>query len=182
MLALGGQPLSPESERVRDAHAALMGAPNSADAQKAYLAAFPSSFREFLSIFMAPDFGQLYDGHDYIASLNGIGEAWPKETMRKLLKLGSDGTWDADAPNYLQDVTLTLSIAHATVFVASYSNLTMKEQEGLLTFLADGNEGPHPSFVALAAAVEKSGNSQLAKRMSGAAKASRTQADREHSR
>jgi hypothetical protein len=182
VLTLAGPELSPASERVKAAFSALSKSPTTAATQEAYLAAFPTDFREFMAIFMPPDFGQLYDGHEYIAPLRSIGEARPKEVMTKLLHLGAGGTWDADAPNYLQDVTLTLAISHTDVFITTYSGLSEKEKKGLLAFLADGIEGPSPSFGALATQVEKSRHPELVTRMLKEAKASQEAADHAHRR
>jgi hypothetical protein len=181
-MALAGQALSPASARVKAAFLALSRSPNSAETQEAYLVAFPADFREFMAIFMPPGFDQLYDGHEYIAPLRYIGDARPKEAMTKLLRLGAGGMWDADAPNYLQDVTLTLAIAHTDVFVATYSELSAKEQMGLLVFLAGGIEGPHPSFIALATQVKKSRHPELATQMLEGAKASQDASDHAHRR
>jgi hypothetical protein len=182
VLALAAPELSPSSQRVKAEFSALTNSPTTAATEEAYLAAFPSDFREFMAIFMPPDFGQLYDGHEYIAPLQSIGESHPEEVMMKLLHLGAAATWDADAPNYLQEVTLTLAMSHTHVFVTTYSGLSEKEKKGLLTFLADGNEGPKPSFGALATRVEKSHHPELATRMLEEAKASQEAADHAHSR
>ena len=182
LTVLGATPLSTASERVKAAHAVLATAPSDVTAQRAFLAAFPSNFPGFLAVFMPPDFDQLYDGHEYIYPLADIGKSLPKETMEKLLKIETRGKWDADAPNYLQDVTLTLANTDTNVFLASLARLKATEQLGVIAFLAAGIEGPHPAFITLALQVEHAGQLKLAKRMRKEAELSQAEADREHGR
>lgn len=65
--AFSNPPLSMESRLVRAAYVVLKATPASARAQLAYLSAIPKFRDKFLRIFMsAPDYGQLYDDHEYI--------------------------------------------------------------------------------------------------------------------
>ena len=174
--------LSLEAQRVQVSYTKLLAAPSDPTTQLAYLDEFPATYTEFLSVFMPPDFKQLYDGREYIFALDDIGKAFPEQTLRKLLPLETAAHWDADAVNYLQYVTLNLAVAYPQFFVRTLSKLSRKEQDGVIKFLADGIEGPHPSFLKLADRIESAGQTSLAKQMRKEANISKKRADNEHGR
>ena len=174
--------LIPAAERVKVAFVKLSKAPRDLSVQRAYLAAFPNNASEFMAVFMPADFGQLYDGHDYISALTSIGKALPEETMIKGLTIGAGAKWDADAPNYLQNILLDLAVANPKVFVSSLSSLDGPGQTNALTFLADGTEGPNEEFITLATQMKKAGRPDLTKRMLKEAQESQKRADHDHGR
>ena len=174
--------LSIEAQRVQTAYTKLLAASSNPSTQLSYLDAFPGTFTEFMSVFMPPDFKQLYDGHEYIFALNDIGKALPEQTLNKLLPLETAAHWNADAVNYLQEVTINLAMANPKLFIRTLSRLRKKDQDGVVKFLADGIEGPHPSFLELAKKIESIGQTLLAKQMRKEANISKKRADHEHGR
>lgn len=57
--------LSIEAQRLQTAYTKLLAASSNPTTQLAYLDSFPSTYTEFMSVFMPSDFKQLYDGHEY---------------------------------------------------------------------------------------------------------------------
>lgn len=174
--------LSLEAQRVQAAYTKLLSASSNPTNQLAYLNAFPCTYNEFISIFMPPDFKQLYDGHEYIFALDEIGKVFPEQTLSKLLPLETTARWNADAVNYLQHVTINLAMANPKIFIRTLSRLKKNDQYGVVKFLADGIEGPHPVFLQLIERIERSGQISLAKQMRKEVSVSTKRADHEHGR
>jgi len=174
--------LSSEAERVQKSYAKLVSSPNDPATQLAYLEAFPQTHDEFMTVFMPPDFKQLYDGHEYVYALRDIGTAFPEKTIELLLRIVATARWNADAVNYLQNVTLGIAFSNPQLFVRCLIALAKREQDGVVRFLADGIEGPKPSFLELADRIEEVGQALLAKRMREEAQISKERADHEHGR
>lgn len=66
---------------------------------------FPKDFKTFLSVFHRNDFGELYNNsHIYLDLLKHLSREYPDKVVYLLLGLSRDAKWDADAPNYLQDI------------------------------------------------------------------------------
>ena len=99
---------------------------------------FPKDFRTFLSIFRRNDFGALYDNsHIYLDLLKHLSDEYPNKVIYLLLGLSRDAKWDADAPNYLQDILTEYIINHFDLFIAPFKKLPIKDQKNISVFLAD---------------------------------------------
>ena len=149
--------LSDPAQRVKNAYAALVKAPSERNVQLAYLAAFPADFATFLAVFMPKDFKQLYDGHDYVFALSDIGNVLPEQTFAKILKIESTAKWQADAPNYLQHVSIKLALQHPRQFVSGLGRLSPSEQNGVIEFLVDGPHRPTEDFKKLTEELKRLG-------------------------
>jgi hypothetical protein len=69
--------------------------------------------------------------------LKHLSSEYPDKTVYLLLGLSRDAKWDADAPNYLQDILTEYIINHFDLFITPFKNLSIREQKNIAVFLAD---------------------------------------------
>jgi hypothetical protein len=152
-------PLSPVSQKITDAYNTLATKPNSKQIQKLYLETLPNDYKTFERVFDPPDFTQLYDSSDkYLFILNSIADSLPNDVCHKLISLAKHGelylkksAFIADAPNYLQHITIYFATKHPKLFVDSIKVLSKSQQDSLVTFLADvenhDSYDPYTTFI-----------------------------------
>ena len=127
--------MSPRERELAEAWAALKKNPHDSKTQELYLNAFPHNYKEFVAFFV--DGRNFSDGFDVIMLLPSLAENHADELGKLLIELGRDAKWDADAPNYLQDVTTVYAGQHAKTFASLINQLPPKDHSNLITFLAD---------------------------------------------
>lgn len=175
--------LLPEAQKVQAAYTKLTSEPSNASNQLAYLVAFPNNYEEFMSVFMPSDFKQLYgDSHEHFLLLADIGKQFPEQTLDRLLPIEAIARWDADALNDLQEVTISIAMDNPKIFAKCLFKQSKMKRDGVVQFLADGIEGPHPFLGELANRVERAAHVSLAKQIRHEAAISTKRANREHER
>ncbi|MDP4206499.1 MAG: hypothetical protein Q8859_10960 [Bacteroidota bacterium] len=119
---------------------------DSIEYQKLFFAAFPSDFSTFNSIYGYSDKKgpmPLYDTYEenisFLCKLDAIYST--KEYYNKLIILGINGQWDADAVEYLQECILSHINENPDLTIALLKQHNTKEIRSFLRFLFDG---PHP--------------------------------------
>ena len=127
--------MSPRERELAEAWEALKKNPHDSKTQELYLNAFPHNYKEFVAFFV--DGRNFSDGFDVIMLLPSLAENHADELGKLLIELGRDAKWDADAPNYLQDVTTVYAGQHAKTFASLINQLPPKDHSNLITFLAD---------------------------------------------
>ena len=114
---------------------------------KLFFAAFPDNYLSLNSIYgysdkagAMPLYG-LYNQHiEYFCRLNAIIPS--KIYFNKLVKLGINGQWDADAINAIQDCILSHANEKPNLIVTLLKQYNEKEIRSFWRFLFDG---PHPN-------------------------------------
>jgi hypothetical protein len=131
--------LIPEALAIKMAFDNLQKDSNSIELQKKYIDLFPDNEVIFKKVFASPNFDQLYMQSDlYIFKLSKIWDNDPELIGDKLIKLSIGFKyWDADAIGYIQHLSIDFANSHLSIFTKQVINLTSKEQDILITFLAD---------------------------------------------
>lgn len=122
--------------RLNSAYRELVQNPKSVELQKEFLAAFPNTWKVFLSTY---DFCPQKDltmynlGYDHI--VNGLGKLvtlLPDSVYcDKLIGISIGGRWEADAPNYLQLVVRKTMQKKSEVM---FQRLSLLRQEDVFSF------------------------------------------------
>lgn len=122
--------------RLKSAYRELVQNPKSVELQKEFLAAFPNTWKVFLSTY---DFCPQKDltmynlGYDHI--VNGLGKLvtlLPDSVYcDKLIGISIGGRWEADAPNYLQLVVRKTMQKKSEVM---FQRLSLLRQEDVFSF------------------------------------------------
>jgi len=154
--------LSPEGRKLTDAFAQLQKSPDDSVAQERYLEAFPKDFKTFLQLFDLHR--ELSDGHEYIYLLPSLANKHEVELGALLIQLGKGAHWDADAPNYLQQVTANYAGQHTKTFVSLIKLLSPTDRANLITFLADAeNHGAYKEYQDIIDRLRSTGQNRLEK-------------------
>ena len=132
-------------ESLKDAYSKAQGN-DSTRYKKLFFTLFPSNFVSFNSIYGYSDKSgsmplySLYEKHiSLFCKLNASQP--PKEYFNKLIKLGINGRWDADAVNALQDCILSHVNENSTLTITLLKQFKDIEIRSFWRFLFDG---PHP--------------------------------------
>lgn len=159
------QKLSIRSKEIKAAFERLNNHPDSKKDQLYYLDTFPDNQQDFIAVFNPSDYGQLYDGHDYINAFLKLDQYYPARVISKAINIGKGLTWDADAINYLQSGIVDLCNRHIKIFIRKLKSLSPKEQSHFITFLADvENYSAYPAYKQLIKALTAVGEKDLADR------------------
>lgn len=133
-----------KGEELRDYYNRAQGT-DSIKYQRLFLSSFPDNFSLFNSLYGyseekgAMPLNDVYENHiKFLCRLNSIGN---EEFLNKLVKLGIDGRWDADAVNLLQDCILNHIKENLSLAVTLLQQYKDKEVKKFWFFLFDG---PHP--------------------------------------
>lgn len=126
-----------DAEELKSAFTHLKATPNDRAAQKRYLKAFPQDYRGFMALFGSG--GSLADGYqcDYIFALSALQVHHSDQVGRLLVQLSKDAEYRADAPSCLQHVLANYGSRYTKAFAAFLHELSPKERDQLITFLAD---------------------------------------------
>jgi hypothetical protein len=130
-----GKKLSPRTQELSEALAALQRSPDDNAVQGRYLKAFPHGYDEFLVLFDTDD--ELYDGFKFIRALSSLGRAHEVELGKLLVGLAKDAHAEADALTYLQEATATYGGRYPRTFAGLLRQLPPPKQRQLITYLAD---------------------------------------------
>ncbi len=124
---------------------------------------FPKDFKTFLSIFHRNDFRELYaNSHIYLDLLKHLSSEYPDKVVYLLLGLSRDAKWDADAPNYLQDILTEYIINHFGLFITPFKKLPIREQKNISVFLADVETiATYPEFKTILNLLKKHNETKL---------------------
>ncbi|QKG54018.1 hypothetical protein [Hymenobacter sp. BRD67] len=129
--------LLPAAQRVEKAYLAWKTNPTSSVRQQAFIAAFPTTAKAFTAIFDPKDFGQLYDGHEYIEVLGQVGVKYPSPVLRRGIAICKTIAGISDAPSYIRHVTIQLSLKYPRLFADEVARLTSAERKALFKMWAD---------------------------------------------
>lgn len=160
---LGKVLLSPASKRVRTAYLTWKKHPTSAVQQQAFIEAFPATADVFTAVFNPKDFRQLYDGHEHIFALEQIGDEYPSRVLRRCIAIGKDVEGISDAPAYIHETIVKLTLTHPQLFAHEVTRLAATERRELFHFLANV-EGirDYPDYESLMRLMTKKGFSAYA--------------------
>ena len=104
-------------------------------AEQAFIDSFPQTYSDFLQLF---DYSHpLYDGHDYIETLQSLVSSHELTVGKLIVQLSKDAHYEADAPGYLQHVMVAYGCEDTLVFLTLLRELLPKERSNLIVFLAD---------------------------------------------
>jgi hypothetical protein len=159
--------LSDRARALSDALTELQKKPNDPVAQQRYLSAFPHDYKSFLQLFDLDQ--ELCDGYDFISVLPSLAKNHRAEVGALLVGLSKDAHWEADAPNYLQNDTLTYAGQHTTTLVSIVDKLSSPDRVNFITFLADTEyHGAYKEYQELIDHLRALGQSRLAKEFEAA--------------
>lgn len=143
-------PVFSQSERFKDiptlvnAYAALKHNPSSVEKQTDFLKAFPKSWADFCSIYNHYDYrmrkyDRLYsEASEHILALKSLDKVETPVLVDALVGLTYGSCWDADAPNYLQEVLHTLMAKQTDAFFDTLLTRTKAEQMDFWAFYWSG--------------------------------------------
>lgn len=112
--------------------------------QTVFLTAFPKNWYDFRSIYDHYDYrmdgyDRLYkEAHNHIAALTSLDQVDRSALAGTLIDLTYGSCWDADAPNYLQDVLHELMSKEADVFFRELSKRRSAQQFDFWAFYWSG--------------------------------------------
>jgi len=151
-------------EALKAAFASLKAKPADRAAQTRYLKAFPHDYRGFLALFGAG--GYLADGYqcDYIFALTTLQAHHSTEVGRLLVQLSKDAEYQADAPSCLQHVLAGYGSRYTKSFAGFLKELSAKERDQLITFLADSDADPVPEYQRIIRNLKQLNEAELAKK------------------
>jgi hypothetical protein len=154
----------PAGEALKAAFAGLKDKPADRGAQMRYLKVFPRDYRGFLALFGAG--GYLADGYqcDYIFALTTLQAHHSTDVGRLLVQLSKDAEYQADAPSCLQHVLANYGSRYTKSFVGFLKELSAKERDQLITFLADGDADPVPEYQSIIRNLKQLNEPELAKK------------------
>ena len=142
---------------------ALQRKPDDPATQERYLKIFPHDFASFMNLFGFDH--PLYDGAQYILALSPLGKTHPMEVGKLLIALAKDAHHEADAPNFLQQVTAAYAAQHTKMFAQLLKGLTPQKQTQLITFLAGAeNFHAYPEYEEIIKHLKGLGERDLANR------------------
>lgn len=93
---------------------------NSAEKQRAFFDAFPKTWNEYILTYgwLPPYKGNLYSYAGYHLCAFKNLPSIPQDTYcKRLIALSCGGHWEADAPNYLQEILVTYTMKHLDVML-----------------------------------------------------------------
>jgi hypothetical protein len=112
-----------------------------------YLSIFPSSFEKFLKTFdYFPEkkVSNLHEkSYEHISTISKISEKHPEKVMKLMFQIAIDGSWEADAVNYLQHSLAKLIAKRTDLFLGAFSEISKEKQKGIIRFLADIENHDH---------------------------------------
>ena len=133
---------SPVTKKLATALAHLQETPSDTGVQRAYLAAFPKSFKNFSDIFGYDHIQEAENTYEnstnYIDALFQCGDALPTETLALVAGIDRNGKWEADAIEGLQYGTAALAERHPAEFGHQLELMPAKDRRGVMRFLLDG--------------------------------------------
>ena len=147
---MAGGPLKhrakPAGEALKAAFVRLKAMPNDRATQTRYLKAFPHDYRNFLALFGAG--GYLADGYqcDYVFALSPLQDHHSTKVGRLLVQLSKDAEYQADAPSCLHHVLADYGGRFTKSFAGFLNELSAKERDQVITFLADSEADPFPEY------------------------------------
>ncbi len=126
LAAMSGEAaVSAQSARLEEMRNAVEANPGT-ESEKAYLAAFPSSYSAFRATFYGKNLDELYPTH-----------AEHLQLLQKLLGVATGGKWDADALGYLQHQLAGWGAANTKAFAGALSARAPGERRSIVRFVAD---------------------------------------------
>lgn len=158
------QKLSQEAQLLSELFTQLKSNPTSAALQSRYLLAFPETASDFGQLFDPQDFSELYDGYEYIILLKEMMTDRPWQVGCLVLNLAKEAKWRADAFNYLQQVTAQFALTYTIPFVKLVETYTISEQNGIISFLADGIHSHAKNYFEIIERLRELGQEDLAQR------------------
>lgn len=112
---------------LKSAYTELKANPQSKEKQQAFLTAFPDSWQDFIAVYQHYDpqtksYDRLYhQSSQYIALLENLNQVDDARLIPHLVDLTYGSCWEADAPNYLQEVLHELMNGKKEAFFAELS-------------------------------------------------------------
>lgn len=154
----------PAGDALKAAFAGLKAKPADRAAQTRYLKAFPQDYRGFLALFGAG--GYLADGYqcDYIFALATLQAHHSAEVGRLLVQLSKDAEYQADAPSCLQHVLASYGSLYTRSFAGFLKELSAKERDQVITFLADSEADPFPEYQRIIRHLKQLNEAELVKK------------------
>lgn len=119
---------------LKSAYAELKANPQSKEKQQAFLTAFPDSWQEFIAVYhhydpLTDSYDRLYQqAPQYIEYLKSLDQVDNTRLIPHLVDLTYGSCWDADAPNYFQEVLHELMTGKKEAFFAELSKKSKTAQ------------------------------------------------------
>ena len=91
---------------------------NSAEKQRAFFDAFPKTWNEYILTYgyLPPYKGNLYAyAYNHLRAFENLSSIPQNTYCERLIALSCGGHWEADAPNYLQNLLITYTMKHLDV-------------------------------------------------------------------
>lgn len=128
--------------------------PQSKEKQMAFLEAFPNSWEEFIAVYhhydpLTGSYDRLYQqALKHIESLKSLDQVDDARLIPHLVDLTYGSSWDADAPNYLQEVLHELMAGKKDAFFAELSKRSKAAQFDFWAFywskpVKNGTDSPY---------------------------------------
>jgi hypothetical protein len=168
--SLLSQVLIPDAVKIKSAYELLLADTSNKKLQESFVVAFPSNTRSFLDVFQAKNFDQLYnESYKYLELFEKCAAEYPQEVLGKCVNIGRYLIWDGDAVGQLQNICISLSIEYPRVFLNDYQTLSIKDQNGLISFYADvENFDAYPEFQELIDKLNSIGQSAISRKLENA--------------
>lgn len=119
---------------LKSAYEELKANPQSKEKQQAFLTAFPDSWQDFIAVYQHYDpqtksYDRLYhQSSQYIVLLENLNQVDDARLIPHLVDLTYGSCWEADAPNYLQEVLHELMNGKKEAFFAELSKRSKAAQ------------------------------------------------------
>ena len=143
----------------------LKADPDNKILQLRYVQQFPSNTKHFKRLFDPEDFSELYDGYKYIFLIKDLIKDHPLQVGCVLINISKEAKWNADAFYYLQKVTAFFASNHTSVFVKILETYEFREQDQVISFLADGIHSTVKEYGEIVEQLRKLDKESLARRM-----------------
>ncbi|HSE01568.1 MAG TPA: hypothetical protein VLB72_12615 [Burkholderiales bacterium] len=133
----GEAAVSAQSARLEQMRKAVKASP-SAESEKAYLAAFPSSYLAFRATFYGENLDELYPTHDeHLQLLQELQRKYPNEVLAIWFGVAAGAKWDADALGILQHQLAGWGAANTKALAVALNARTPSQRRSIVRFLAD---------------------------------------------
>jgi hypothetical protein len=138
LAAMSGEAaVSAQSARLEEMRKAAEASPGT-ESEKAYLAAFPSSYSAFRATFYGKNLDELYPTHaEHLQLLQKLQKKHPNEVLAIWLGVATGGKWDADALGYLQHQLAGWGAANTKAFAGVLNARAPGERRSIVRFVAD---------------------------------------------
>jgi|SRR5580704_12868655 hypothetical protein len=168
--SLISQDLIPDAVKIKSAYELLLADTSNKKLQESFVAAFPLNTRSFLDVFQAKNFDQLYNvSHKYLELFEKCAAEYPQKVLGKCVNIGRYLIWNGDAVGQLQNICVSLSVEYPRVFLYDYQTLSIKDQNGLISFYADvENFDAYPEFQELIDKLNSIGQSAISRKLENA--------------